>query len=116
MWYNIYVDIKRGIMIKQQIKKTYSKSNQKPNHIKFKFLKDRIIADTEKTVLVCITPDVGFNEPAVWVSRKILYTSEWTNYVSAYIPEGFTFGIVNADTTDEISGEKLKELISIDNL
>lgn len=100
--------------------KTYSKSNsnQEPNNIKFKFSKSRIIAETEKTVLVYIGEyPTDFNGHSVWLAKRLLYKSDWSSYISAYIPEGFTFPVENVKTEGTvIDGPQLKELISVDYL
>lgn len=106
-------------MIKKQATKFTPNmvSNHESNNIKFKFHKDRIIHDTgAKTVLVCIDEEITNKGSAVWIAKSLLYKSEWTNYISAYIPQGFTFPVQNIKEDAELSAEQLKECIAFDNL
>lgn len=104
-------------MIKTTLQKAKAISNSKPNKVRFKFLKDRVIAESEKSILVNLTSEVKYsNVMAAWVPKLGTYVADYGNYLTGDYPTTHTFSVINSDTSKEISVEELKKLISIDNI
>lgn len=102
-------------MIKTTLNKAQAISNTRPNKIRIKFLRDRVIAESEKSILVNITNEVKFsNVLAVWLPKIGTYPAEYGNYLNGDYPETHTFALVNSETPGEISAVELKKRISID--
>lgn len=103
-------------MIKKTIK-TLANPNKNPDSLKFRFLTDRVIAESEKSILVCVAEEISYQQaPAVWLPKSLLFKAEWGNYISALLPKQFTFPIVNVSEQTELTVSQLAEKIAVDKL
>lgn len=107
-------------MEKNKNTKLFRKEDKEESKIlKFKFSADRVIAESEQSVLVGIEYDyLEVEKPAcVWISKKLLFKAEYGNFITAYMRETFDFDIIEWETSDfecdNITAGQLKKLIAL---
>lgn len=89
------------------IKKQQTKSNTKEfNNKRVRIHKERFIAETETAVLFNI------EKGNIWINKKGIYSSEYSNYLSIYLPELWEYTILddNNNVIEKVSCKKLVEL------
>lgn len=71
------------------------------------FHKDNVLVETKEAVLV----DIGSG--AVWLTKKGMFDSRYTNLLSKYIVDNFDFEIIDKQTNKVIKTVKGKELAEL---
>lgn len=98
-------------MIKK-INKTYNNketNKEELKTVKVMFHKDNVIVETKDALLV----DIG--EGAVWLTKKGMFDSRYTNILTKFVIEDFSFEIIKSDTNKvikKVSGTELAKIMN----